>query len=104
MTIGTVTIALSAIGATISLVFNNNPTKAWGTNQFIPHISQMLDGWKCKDPATQKKLPIKVDIPNHIATAVWRNPKDQKQQAIADLILITFHYLLQVGEYITKLT
>ncbi len=104
MAVGTVTTALSAIGATISLVFDTNPTKAWRTNHFFPHISQMLDGWQCKDPATQKKLPIEVDIPNHIASAAWHNPKAHKQQAIADLILIAFYYLFQVGEYTTKST
>ncbi len=73
----TVTTALSAIGATISLVFDNNPTKVWGTNHFLPQISQMLDGWKRKDPTTQKKLPIEVDIPNHIASDAWKHPTSQ---------------------------
>ena len=62
----------------------------------------MLDGWTDKDPPTVKKLPIEVDIPEYIANNAHLPNTAPGEQAIGDLILIAFYYLLRVGEYTSK--
>jgi hypothetical protein len=59
----TVTSAIMAIGQTISLACNNNPTKIAGSDKFIPAIQVMIDGYTKADPPTKKMLPVKADVP-----------------------------------------
>ena len=79
-----------------------NPTKLHGSDKLIPKLAQMLDGWKAEDPPTLKKLPVEVDIPEHIAMHGYENDATEAQRAIGDLVLIAFYFLLRVGEYTTK--
>ena len=79
-----------------------NPTKLQGSDKLIPKLAQMLDGWKAEDPPTLKKLPVEVDIPEHIAMHGYENDATEAQRAIGDLVLIAFYFLLRVGEYTTK--
>ncbi len=62
----------------------------------------MLIGWRKQDPPTIKKLPVAIDIPEFLGSlgnAVGANALDQ---AIGDLSLIAFYYLLRVGENTIK--
>ena len=99
---GTVNSALTAIGTTISLARGINPTKVDHTNNLLPRLAQMLEGWRKSDPPTVKKLPVAIDIPELLAE-VGRDPAaNELDKAIGDLVLIAFYYLLRVGEYTIK--
>ena len=50
------------------------------------------------------KLPVETDIPQFIADLGTLPDATALDWAIGDLTLITFYYLLSVGEYTTKLT
>jgi hypothetical protein len=62
----------------------------------------MLTGWEKSDPPTVKKLPIAVDIPEYLATIGCAPQANELDNAIGDLALIAFYYLLRVGEYTIK--
>jgi len=59
----------------------------------------MMDGMRKVDPPTTKKLPVEVDIPELLVRMAHVTVNAARAQAIADLILIAFYYLLRVGEY-----
>ena len=50
----TVTSAITAIGQTIAMACNDNPTKVLGSERFIPAIQIMIDGYTKADPPTNK--------------------------------------------------
>ena len=91
--------AISAVGTTIALARGTNPTKLEGTDKFAPRIGQMLDGWRKTDKPTEKKLPVEVDVPNHVATLGGAADATPLAQAVGDLVLVAFYFLLRVGEY-----
>jgi hypothetical protein len=59
-----------------------------------------LDGYKKVDPATRNKLPLQSDVPKLLVKMA--DQSGSGQQAMADLTIIAFYYLLRVGEYMVK--
>ncbi len=59
----TVSQAITAIGQTIALARNKNPTKVTGSDKFLPSLQVMLEGYAKADPPTQKMLPVEADVP-----------------------------------------
>jgi hypothetical protein len=62
----------------------------------------MLGGYRKVDPATRKKLPVQTDVPELLVKTAYQHGRPQRQRATADLAMIAFYYLLQVGEYTVK--
>ena len=100
----TVATALTAIGQTIALEHAVNPIKISGSDKLLPQIQQMLNGWAKAYPPTLKQLPVEADIPEYIASLGRMPMASALDQAIGDLSLVTFYYLLQIGEYTSKRT
>jgi hypothetical protein len=48
-----------AVGQTIALACNENPTKVIGSKKILPALQIMIDGYTKADPPAQKKLPVK---------------------------------------------
>jgi hypothetical protein len=67
-------------------------------------IRLVLDGWKKEDPTPEKKLPVKADVPEYLATMGRQAAATELQKAVGALSLIAFYYLLRVGEYTGKPT
>ena len=65
--IGTLYGSLSAIGMTVALSYEVNPTKSQGEKISIPRLAQMMEGWRKEDPPTKKKLSVGIDVPNVLA-------------------------------------
>ncbi len=59
----TVCSAITAVGQTIALACDSNPTKVVGSECLLPRLQIMLDGYRKVDPATRKKLPVQSDVP-----------------------------------------
>jgi hypothetical protein len=93
---------VSSIGQTIALDRNVNPVKVGGTEKLLPRLAQTLDGMRKDDPPTMKKLPVEADVPEYLVRQAIAKGSTEKEQAIADLTLIAFYYLLRVGEYTVK--
>jgi hypothetical protein len=98
----TVTSAITAIGQTIFLACNNNPTKIAGSDKFIPAIQVMIDGYTKADPPTKKMLPVEADVPELLVKMRYGKAGLAHSQAVGDLSLIAFYYLLRIGEYTVK--
>ena len=63
----------------------------------------MLDGFAKRDPPSEKKLAVGVDVPEHCCRR-GRRATSALGRAVGDLILIAFYFLLRVGEYTVKAT
>jgi hypothetical protein len=91
-----------AIGQTIALARNDNPTKVNGSDKFLPALQVMFDGYSKSDPPTRKMLPVKSDVPKLLVEIGYGKDETMHSKAISDLALIAFYYLLQIGEYTVK--
>mmetsp|Transcript_36829 Transcript_36829/g.82805 ORF Transcript_36829/g.82805 Transcript_36829/m.82805 type:complete len:416 (-) Transcript_36829:347-1594(-) len=96
---GSVASAITAVGQAISLDTGVNPTKNEGSKELIYPLQVMMSGFKKEDPATVKKLPIEVDVPEYLASLGRHAGSSERDQAIGDLSLIGFYYLLRSAEY-----
>ncbi len=95
----TVSSAILAIGQTIALACDSNPTKVTGSKRLLPCLQIMLDGYRKVNPATQKKLPIQADVPELLVETAYQPGMPALQRATADLTMIAFYYLLWVGKF-----
>jgi hypothetical protein len=98
----TVSSTITAVGKKIALDTNTNPTKITGSDKFLSCLQELLDGYRLKDPPTEKKLPVEADIPELLFNMGYGPSGMPLGQAVGDLTLITFNYLLWVGEYTIK--
>lgn len=101
---GTVSTAISAVGQEIAMAGGSdfNPVKISGTNKFLHPIDRMLKGFRNEDPATVKKLPIEVDVPELLVKCAAKEGATAQEKRVADLTLVAFYYLLRVGEYTSR--
>jgi hypothetical protein len=99
---GTVCTAITAIGQTIAMAHRENPTKMLGSEKFFPCFQQCIDGYRKQDPVSQKKLPVEAGVPKYLVECASDPSTNELHKAVGDLSLITFYYLLRVGEYTTK--
>ncbi len=68
----------------------------------IPRLQQTLDGWRKEDPATTKQLPVEADVPEFLVMIRRQEGAMALEQAVGDLAMIAFYYLLRIGEYTIK--
>jgi hypothetical protein len=94
----TVSSAITAVGQTIALACDANPTKVTRSECLLPHIQIMLDSYRKVDPPTRKKLPVQADVPELLVEQAYQSSTTQRQHATADLMMVTFYYLLWVGK------
>lgn len=89
--------ALRAIGTQFLLDGERSPL---GTPQtgYPKAIHQQLEGYKREDPPSQPKLAVPLEVPRFI-NLTGRHSNSPRNQAIGDMAIIAFYYLLRVGEY-----
>jgi len=92
----TVSSGITAVGQTIALACDSNPTKVVGSECLLPRLKIMLDGYWKVNPATRKKLP------KLLVKMAYQQGTTQCQRATVDLTMVAFYYLLRVGEYTVK--
>jgi hypothetical protein len=96
-----VTDALSAISKTIELAGYKSPVYR-APNVYNLQIQRCIEGYKREDPPAVPQLALPVSVPTHMATVAYepsQQDSNTHQQAIADLAIMAFYYLLRVGEY-----
>jgi hypothetical protein len=59
----TVSSAITAIGQKIALDINNNSTKVTRLDKFLLGLQIILDGYRIKDPSTEKKILVEANVP-----------------------------------------
>jgi hypothetical protein len=92
-----VTDALSAISKTIELAGYKSPVYR-APNTYNLAIERCIEGWRREDPPAVPQLALPIAVPVHLAETAYKTT-DAHQQAVADLSLTAFFYLLRVGEY-----
>ena len=100
---GTVRAGLGGVATTIALDTGEQPLHQKDGQHYIKPVQYMLAGFKNFDPAVEKKLACGPDLPHFACEWAHRPGTGPQQQAIGDLIVIAYYYLLRVGEYTTKL-
>ncbi len=98
----TVTGAITAVGQMIAFACNKNPTKVLGSEKFLPALQIMINGYTKAGPPTQKQLPVEVDVPELLITMGYGKLGSIQLQAVWDLALIAFCYLLRIDKYTVK--
>jgi hypothetical protein len=94
--------AITAIGQTIAMASNNNPTTVVGSEKFLPALQVMIEAYSKEDPPTKKMLLVEVDVPELLIEMGYGKLGTMHAQAIGDLALIAFYYLLCIGKYTVK--
>ena len=84
------------------MAVGNNPAKVLGSDKFLPALQIMLDGYAKDDPPTRKMLPLETDVPELLVEMGYSSAGTAQMQAVGDLTLIAFYYLLRIGEYTVK--
>jgi hypothetical protein len=99
---GTAVGALTAIEQEVALACGDNPTKVTGSKKLLPRLSQIYNRWRKEDPPTTKQLPVEANVPELLAKKGRNGNATELEQAVGDLALIAFYYLLRIGEYTIK--
>jgi hypothetical protein len=70
-------------------------------NTYNLQIQRCLEGFRREDPPAVPQLALPVSVPLYMANNAYNPLKNETadKQAIADLAIIAFFYLLRVGEY-----
>ena len=55
-----------------------------------------------QDPATNKKSPVEVDVPEYLAEMGRCDAASELIKSVGDNSLMAYYYLLRVGEYTVK--
>lgn len=93
----TVTDALSAITKTFELAGEQSPIlQAPGT--YITPVARLVEGFRREDPPPVAQIAVPISIPIECLRLGYLSTSS-KQQALGDLTVIAFFYLLRVGEY-----
>jgi hypothetical protein len=79
-----------------------NPVKAQGSDKFVPRVAQTLDGMRKEDGPVLKKLPVEVDVVEYLVKMAMLPGAMDLAQAVGDLSMIAFYYLLRSVEYTTR--
>ena len=86
-----------AVGTTVSLAYEGNPTKAQGEKILGPRLAEIMEGWRKEDPPTKKQLPVEIDEQEFLAQLGLEKYATEMVKAVGDCAIIAFYYLLRVG-------
>ncbi len=70
--------------------------------KFLPALQVMKEAYSKEDLPTRKILPVEADASELLVEIGYGKSGTPHAQAIGDLALIAFYYLLLVGEYTVK--
>jgi hypothetical protein len=90
------------VGQTIALACNENPAKVLGSKKILPALQIMIDGYTKANPLTQKKLHVEADVPQLLIEMGYGKSGSIQAQAVGDLSLVAFYYLLRIDKYTVK--
>ena len=99
---GSVRTGLGGVNTTIAMDTGTQPLHQIDGTHYIKPLQHMLAGFKNHDPATVKKLACHPDLPDFAVEWAYKEGSTPAQNAVGDLIIIAFYFLLRVGEYTTK--
>ena len=93
----TVPQALSAISKTCELAGEPSPILQAEKTDKVP-VAQLVEGFRRQDPSATPQQATPIAVPEQCYVRGYKTPL-HKEQAVGDLAIIAFYYLLRVGEY-----
>ena len=87
----TVASAITAVGKTIALAHQVNPTKMPHSDKLLIRLQEMLTGFRKENPATNKKSPIEVDLPKFLAALGCCKGALELLKSIGDCALMAYY-------------
>ena len=93
--------AIRAINQTCQLDRGKEPLYR-APEKYLKPLEITFAGFEREDEAPVPELAVPVGVPNQCVTVGQCSAASPKDQAIGDLVLIAFYYLLRVGEYTQK--
>ena len=92
--------AMRHVAQTFVLAGFTDPRRTSGARKLNLPFSRMLKTMRHSDPVTRPQLALPpVSCITAAAAARFHNGATSKQQAVADLIIVAFFFLLRVGKY-----
>jgi len=70
-----------------------------GRELSVEAIQSLVAGFRREDDAPIPEIAVPVSVPNQWAVVGMNSAARPREQAVGDLSLIAFYYLLRVGEY-----
>ena len=93
----TVQVALRAVTKKFELDGQRNPlVNSQGV--YTQKIKQLLSGFRKFDPPPRRKLAVPISVPIWLLEQGLKS-RDPRYQAVGDLVIIAFFFLLRPGEY-----
>ena len=68
------------------------------SDKLLPLLQEMLAGFRKEDPATNKKYPVGLDVPEYLVEMGRYDAVLEFLKSVGDNSLMAYYYLLQVGE------
>ncbi len=96
--VGSIQTALGTIGKNIKLAGFANPLHQPGTTNYYVALTLQMEAYCQTNPDTHKQVAVPLYIKNFIYHNTC-NTDDHQVKAIGELALISFYFLLWVGEY-----
>ena len=93
--------AVRAIGQTCEMERGYNPLYR-APEKYLKPIEIMFAGFRRDDPLPVPEIAVPVSVPEQCAAVGLSSAATPKDNAVGDLALISFFYLLRVGEYTRK--
>ena len=98
--VGTVRAILTGVNTKIALDTGRQILYQPGSNdKYILPLQHMLKVFENKDPLLVKKLAVHPDLPYWLCKWGHRKWSSPHHQVVGDLEMISFYYLLRIGEY-----
>ena len=79
------------------MAYEGKSIKAQVIKELVPRLEKILNGWKKKDPPTNKKILVGIDIPEFLADLGRDKADTALVKAVGEFTFISFYYLLRVG-------
>jgi hypothetical protein len=89
--------ALRAVGQTLAALGHRDPRLTQTGNMDI-RLQRLLTSYEKEDPAPQRQKPIPLDVILQAASVAIMD-QSNRAQALSDMLLIAFYFLLRPGEY-----
>ena len=93
-----VTDALLAISTTFELAGQPSPLYK-DHNMYNLPIKRCIEGMRRQNPPPIPQLAVPIAVVSDVFIAAYAQQTTEKLQAIADLVIIAFYFLLRVSEY-----
>lgn len=97
--VGTLCLAITAVGYTIAMDTGANPLQVAGMDKLLPPLKIMMDSWDKDYDPTMKKTSVETDVLELMVQQAKKKGASQKYERVDFLTVVAFFYFLRIWEY-----